>query len=114
MGVWVVLRVDVDVMEVLGVFVRVKSEGGGERREEKVCFCGGVMGEYKFFGSWSCFYYLRCCFWDREILKDWGNEMVKLKWMWIRKYRVFDGEEDLEFKKEGWGWKWKFWDGVRG
>ena len=31
--------------------------------------------------------------------------------MWVRKHRVSDGEEVSESKKEGRGWKWKFWDG---
>ncbi|KAH0924060.1 hypothetical protein HID58_024078, partial [Brassica napus] len=45
--------VDADATEVPGVLARAKSEGGGERREEKARPCGGAMGEHKFSGSRS-------------------------------------------------------------
>ena len=76
MGVWVASRVDADAAEVPGFLARAKSEGGGERREEKARPCGGAMGEHKFSGSRSCFYHSRRCFCDRDIegSMEWDGE----------------------------------------
>lgn len=54
-NIWEILWVEVDVVEVLGLFVGV--ERGSREREEEVCFLDW-KGKCKFIVDWICFYYL--------------------------------------------------------